>query len=68
MSNDLKTIKISEEYFKKLKEAQKLLIFEGINKLNTDIKKEINKNFEKLTLGLIIGVGATLLVQALSED
>lgn len=69
-NSELKTIKIPEEEWKKLDEVRKLLIVKGINSLDEQIRKDAERGLENnknLTWGIIIGIGATLLIQALSE-
>lgn len=69
-SQELKTIKIPEEEWKKLEEVRKLLMTKGINSLKGDIRKDAEigiENNKHLTWGIIIGIGATLLINALSE-
>ncbi|MFH0831729.1 MAG: hypothetical protein V1886_02575 [archaeon] len=68
---ELKTIKIPEEEWKKLEEVRKLLITNGINSLEGQIRKDAERqidNNKNLTWGIIIGIGATLLTQALTEQ
>jgi len=67
---ELKTIKIPECEYNKLKEARNLLAMKGIDSLNQDAKREAErgiKDYEKLTLGVIIGIGMTLLIEALAD-
>ena len=67
----MKTIKIPEQEFKKVKEARQLLAMNGINSLDTRIKQVVQneiKDFEKLTMGIIIGIGAVILIQALTKE
>ena len=67
---ELKTIKIPEEDWKKLDEVRKLLMTRGIGSLEGQVKKDAERQIENnknLTWGVIIGIGATLLIQALSE-
>ncbi len=71
-NQELKTLKIPEEDWKKLEAVRKLLTLNGITNLNVDesIRKSAEKRIEaskNLTWGIIIGIGATLLIQALSE-
>ncbi len=66
----MKTIKIPEQEFRRVKHARELLALNGINSLDNHIQevvKEEIKDFEKLTMGIIIGIGATILIQALSK-
>ena len=68
---ELKTIKIPEDEWRKLEEVKKLLTIHGINSLEGQIRKDAEKGIENnknLTWGIIIGIGATLLIQALSKD
>ncbi len=68
---ELKTIKIPEDEWKKLEEVKKLLTIHGINSLEGQIRKDAERGIENnknLTWGIIIGIGATLLIQALSKD
>lgn len=70
MATEMKTIKIPEQEFERVKEARQLLAMNGINSLDAHIKQVVQKeikDFEKLTMGIIIGIGATLLIQALSD-
>lgn len=69
-NQELKTIKIPEEEWKKLEEVKKLLITNGIGSLEGQIRKDAERQIENnknLTWGIIIGIGATLLIEALSE-
>ena len=70
MAIEMKTIKISETEFERVKKARTLLAMEGINKLEPKtietIKNDV-KDFDKLTMGIIIGIGVTLLIQELSK-
>ncbi len=71
MVTEMKTIKIPEQEFKKVKEARQLLAMNGINSLDTRIKQVVQneiKDFEKLTMGIIIGIGAVILIQALTKE
>ena len=68
MATEMKTIKIPEQEFERVKEARELLALHGINSLNDQTKKIVKeeiKDFEKLTIGIIIGIGATVLIQEL---
>ena len=68
---ELKTIKIPEEEWKKLEEVRKLLITNGINNLEGQVRKDAERGIENnknLTWGIIIGIGATLLIQELLKD
>jgi hypothetical protein len=70
MEQELKTIKIPESEWKKLEEVRKLLAINGINRLDEQIKRDAQRSIENsrnITWGIIIGIGATLLIQALSE-
>ncbi len=67
---DLKTLKIPENEWKKLEEVRKLLVVKGIGNLDERIRRDAEKGVENnknLTWGIIIGIGATLLIQALSN-
>lgn len=67
----MKTIKIPEREYEKVKKARKLLVMNGINKLNPKIRKVIEEkieNFDKFTMGIIIGIGATLIIQELEDN
>lgn len=67
---ELKTLKIPEEEWKKLEEVRRLLVINGINSLSGQIRKDAERQIENnknLTWGIIIGIGATLLIKALSE-
>ena len=53
----MKTIKIPEQEFKRVKEARRLLVMRGINKLKPKLRDAIKKeivNSDKLTMGIII--------------
>jgi len=70
MITEMKTIKIPEAEFDRVKKARELLAMNGIGSLNQETQKVVKneiKDFEKLTMGIIIGIGATLLIQALSK-
>ena len=69
-NQELKTIKIPEEEYKKLEDVRKLLITNGISNLQGQVRKDAEKQIENnknLTWGIIIGIGATLLIQELSK-
>jgi len=69
-NQELKTLKIPEEEWKKLEEVRRLLITNGITNLEGQIRKDAEKqiqNNKNLTWGIIIGIGATLLIQELSN-
>lgn len=69
-NQELKTIKIPESDFQKLEEVRKLLAIRGINSLDQEIRKDAERNIENsknITWGIIIGIGATLLIQALND-
>lgn len=70
MQDEMKTVKIPVEEYNKIIEARKLLALKGVTNLEQSsgalIANDV-KDFEKFTLGIIIGIGATLLIQALSE-
>jgi hypothetical protein len=71
MVTEMKTIKIPELEFERVREARQLLAMNGLNSLNPQMQKVIQneiKDFEKLTMGIIIGIGATLLIQALTKS
>ena len=65
----MKTVKIPSGEYNKIIEARKLLVIKGLDGLKPESQELIQQqvNFEKFTLGVIIGIGATLLIQALSE-
>lgn len=66
----MKTIKIPEQELERVKEARRLVAMQGLNKLDESSRVAIQKNvagFDKLTLGIIIGIGATVLIQELSK-
>lgn len=66
----MKTVKIPEQELERVKEARRLVAMQGLNRLDNESKEIIQKevaDFDKLTLGIIIGIGATLLIQALSN-
>ncbi|MBU0907827.1 MAG: hypothetical protein KKD18_03415 [Nanoarchaeota archaeon] len=70
MATEMKTIKIPEQEFERVKEARQLLAMNGIGSLTAETQKVVKneiKDFDKMTLGIIIGIGATLLIQELSK-
>ena len=70
MAIEMKTIKIPEQEFERVKEARQLLAMNGIGSLTSETQKVIQKeivDYDKMTLGIIIGIGATLLIQELSK-
>ena len=65
-----KTIKIPEAELKKVFESRRLLLLKGINKLKPKLRDAIQeeiKDFDKLTIGIIVGIGAKLLIQELED-
>ena len=70
MVTKMKTIKIPQEAYNKVMESRKLLVMRGLNKLKPKLKDAIKKEIiesNKITLGVVIGIGATLLIQELSD-
>jgi len=70
MTTKMKTIKIPVQEWDRVRKARNLVAMEGLNKLDAKSKDAIKKDvtdFEKLTMGIIIGIGSTLLIQALSN-
>ena len=70
MATEMKTIKIPEQELDRVKEARRLVAMQGLNRLDDKSKNAIQKDvadFDKLTLGIIIGIGSILLIQALSN-
>lgn len=66
----MRTVKIPEYEFERVKKARQLLAMNGINSLTIETQKAIQnkiKDFDKMTMGIIIGIGATLLIQELSK-
>ncbi len=59
------TIKVSEEQYNLIVKARKKLAREGINKLPKEIKD--TKDIEKLNLGTICGIGASLITKKLQD-
>lgn len=71
MVTETKTVKLPEQEFEKVREARRLLAIRGIGRLEPRARETIQEEisgFEKLTMGIIIGIGATLLIQALTEE
>lgn len=69
-NQELKTLKIPEEQWEKLEQVRKLLAMKGIGSLEGQVRIDAEKQIESnknLTWGIIIGIGATLLIQALSN-
>ena len=67
----LRTLRIPAEDFNKIHEAKKMLIMKGVENLDRDLRGQIQKqssDFEKFTIGLIVGIGATLLIQELTKE
>ncbi len=70
MATKTKTIKIPLQEWDRVREARELLALNGINRLDNHIREIVKdeiKDFEKLTMGIIIGIGATILIQELSK-
>lgn len=63
-----KTIKIPEKEYDLVLKARKLLVKKGLNRLKPSTRKIIEtqiKDFDKLTIGIIIAIGSSLLISEL---
>ena len=66
---EVKTVRLNEEEYEKLIEARNQLLHKGIDglppKFREVIKKEVQEEMGRFTLGLIVGIGAMALVEEL---
>lgn len=67
---ELKTIKVNEEDFDRVIKAREELINKGVNSLPEGYRELVREEIKgemKLTNGLIVALGAILLIKLLSE-